>query len=167
MDAMVAEAKGVIEQELGVPITQATKAWTDRAQTQRTDYSPTSLLLPRPIATAGLTVVDADARTLDPVEYDTTELVETGMLYAGRGYSFSNGPYSGSASVGLSAHPDYASRLEPIVNGIILDLVAEWYQHRSPGASQESDPGVSTSYFDGALPPRVRRMLRSLSSTIA
>lgn len=163
LDRMLLQAKGVIQREVGVPITAATKTWTDRCDTQSTTHSPRSLLLPRPCASAGLTVVDGDGRTLAAAEYDTSDLNEYGMLYAARGYTFDNGPYQGTATIGLSAHPDYGTEIEPVVNGILLDLCAEWYQHRSPQASQESDPGASTSYFPDTVPPRVWAMLKSIS----
>lgn len=163
LDRMILAAKGLIQKEVAVPITAATRTWTDRAETQSTLRPVRSLLLPRPIATAGLVVVDGDGRTLAAAEYDTTELTENGLLYAARGYSFPNGPYQGTATIGLSVHPDYGTEIEPVVNAIIQDLCAEWYQSRRPGAASETDPGAGVTSFPDELPPRCKLMLRQIS----
>lgn len=163
LDRMILTAKALIQQEVGVPITAAVRTWTDQAGSQSTLRPVRTLLLPRPIAVAGLTVVDGDGRTLAVAEYDTSDLVENGLLNAAVGYTFPAGTYQGTATVGLSVHPDYGTMIEPLVNALIQDLCAEWYQHRSPQASQESDPGASTSYFADTLPPRCQLMLRQIS----
>lgn len=164
--AMLATAKGIIEDALGVPLASATRAWTDRAFSPRTDYRPPSLLLPYPCKLAGLVVTDGDGVAVAATEYDTSELLTTGILWAARGCSWWNGPYSGTATIGLSEHPDYTTRVEPIVNAVIQDIVADLYQRRNPGATAEADPGVSTTYSVEQLPPRTRRMLASLAPIV-
>lgn len=161
---LLTRAKAIVQAEVGVPLTaQAGRAWVDRAQSERTDYSPETLLLPFPIQVAGLVVNDGDGRTLAATEYDTLELATTGMLYAARGLNFPNGPYSGTATIGMSAHPDYATDIEPRLNSVLVDIVAEWYQRRNPGAASEADPGVSTSYEMSGLPPRIQQQIRALA----
>lgn len=167
LDRMILTAKALIQQEVGVPITAATRTWTDRGVSQSTLRPVLSLILPRPIATAGLVVVDGDGRTLAAAEYDTSELTDSGLLYAARGYSFPNGPYQGTATIGLSVHPDYGTAIEPIVNAIIQDLCAEWYQNRRPGAASETDPGAGATSFADALPPRCKKMLDVIAPLLA
>lgn len=166
-DRMLASAKALIERHLGVPITAATRTWSDRGENRLVDRCIPSLLLPRPCASVGLVVVDSLGRTLAAAEYDTIELTEFGMLYAARGYSFTDPPYQGTGTIGLSAHPDYGSQLEPIVNEALQDTVAEWYQNRRPGAGGESDPGVSVTNLPDELPPRVVALLKGITRIIA
>jgi hypothetical protein len=166
IDGMIAQVKALIIKAVGVPIVGATRPWVDRADTSRTDYHPRTLRLPYPIAVSGLVVKDADLNVLAATDYDTTELTETGILHAALGCAFPNGPYTGTGTIGLDQDPDYALTIEPILNSIILDLVAEWYQNRRPGAASENDPGASVSNIPDALPPRVARQLRSITPTI-
>jgi hypothetical protein len=84
--------------------------------------------------------------------------LRTGRI-TGINRGFATWPYSITATVGLSAHPDYELRIEPVINAAILDLAADLYQRRSPAATSESTGGgVSTSYAVG-MPQRVKDML--------
>jgi hypothetical protein len=168
IDGWIAQAKALIQQDVGVPIVGVSRAWTDRAVTQRTDYSPRTLQLPYPMDISTLVVKDGDLNTLVvTTDYDTSEVNTSGLLHAARGCSFTNGPYSGTATIGLDKGPDYALIVEPILNNIILDVVSEWYQNRRPGAASENDPGVGVTNLPDSLPPRVARQLRSISPTLA
>lgn len=168
IDGWIAQAKALIQQDVGVPIVGVTRSWTDRAVTHRADYHPPTLQLPYPMDVSTLVVKDGDLNTLVVgTDYDTSEVNNSGLLHAARGFAFTNGPYSGTAKIGLDQHPDYALVIEPILNNILLDVVSEWYQNRRPGASSETDPGVSVSNLPDSLPPRVARQLRSISPTLA
>ena len=117
------------------------------------------------IAAAVLT--DADALVIEDTDYFLDERI--GVFTAVTGVSFSNYPYTIVATVGLSAHPDYASVIEPIINAAILDIVADRWARRLTAASSESEGGgVGTSWQDVGIPKRVReelepwRMVRAL-----
>lgn len=98
-------------------------------------------------------VEDTDFR-LDPRTGIVTALSD-GVPFG----AFATFPYTVTATVGLSADPDYDIKIEPAINAAIIDLVADRYQRRSPAATSESDNGVSSSYTGGAIPARVRDML--------
>ena len=67
------------------------------------------------------------------------------------GYVFGTGPYVITATVGLSAHPDYATKYEPRARALIMGLFSILYHQRNPNATQESaGGGVSVSYGRGA-----------------
>lgn len=108
------------------------------------------------IAAAVLT--DADAVVIEDTDYHFDERI--GVFTAVTGVSFTNHPYTVVATVGLSAHPDYATIIEPIINAAILDLVADRWARRNPAATREDEGGgVGTSYAAVGLSPRVRDQL--------
>lgn len=103
----------------------------------------------------------------DETELDVEELrfgVESGVVVAKDGTAFASGPYTIVASVGLSARENYASRIEPVINQAILDVVADLYQRRNPAAAQEATGGgVSVAYTqgdNGGLPDRTASLLK-------
>jgi hypothetical protein len=110
---------------------------------------------------------DADDAIVPDTDYHFDERIA--VFTAVTGVTFSTYPYTVVATVGLSAHPDYATIIEPIINTAILDLVADKWANRNPNATNESEGGgVSTSYDQVGIPKRVRdeldpwRMVRAL-----
>lgn len=86
----------------------------------------------------------------------------TGVLTAVAGGGLSRWPYTVTATVGLGARSDFARVVEPALAQAVCDLVADWYQRRSPSAAAEgAGGGVYTQYAQGQLgiPPRVREQL--------
>lgn len=101
-----------------------------------------------PIA-AATTLTDSEGTVLvDGVDYRID--LNTGrirLLEGGAFTTFSLFPYTFTAFVGLDARDDYATAIEPVLFGAILDLVADMYQRRNPNATSETTGGgVSTSY---------------------
>lgn len=151
---LVARAVAMLEAWTDTPITARSETAIDRADSL-TD-APTSLVFPRrPIA--NVTVTDADGVAVDAARY----LVDgtSGMIWGKDGYAFANGPYTIAASVGLSLRADYAT-LEPLLNACILDLAADLYQRRTPGAASETGAGTSISW--DASRETVARVLKTL-----
>lgn len=113
-------------------------------------------------------VSDAPALTLTGV--DAVELVEgtdyrldrrTGQITALASVTFAQWPYTIVATVGLSARDDYATRIEPMLNDMILDIVADKYLRRNAAATNETEGGVSVSYDAASgLPKRVCETLK-------
>lgn len=161
--ALLARAQAMVETYLGVRITAVAETMTDHTERSERAYSRvTTLQVPRyPFATTtpAPVVVDAQGQTVDPATY--TIEPRYGQIYGAPGVTFDNGPYAITATVGLSAHPDYATRLEPLVSAAILDLVADLYQRRNPAAVTEAEGGVSVTYQSGILPARTQQMLAS------
>lgn len=71
----------------------------------------------------------------------------------------------------LELEPDYATRIEPLLNQSIVDTVAHLYKNRSPNAASESEGGGIAEGWDdvglSGLPKRVERRLQSLVATVA
>jgi hypothetical protein len=108
--------------------------------------------------TDALAITDDDAVTLiEDTDYRLD--LRTGRLDHLTS-AFGTWPYTITAVVGLSAHPDYTDRIEPVINAAILDLAADRWQRKSAAATSESTGGgVSTSYTGGGIPERVKDML--------
>jgi hypothetical protein len=107
---------------------------------------------------AALVLTDADDEIIADTDYHLDERI--GVLTGVTGVSFGNYPYTVVATVGLSAHPDYALVIEPVINAAILDIVADRWNRRNPAATSESEGGgVGTSYANVGLPERVKEML--------
>jgi hypothetical protein len=152
--ALVARAQAMVEGWIDCPITAESQTAVDRAESL--DEPVTSLIFPRrPIASVSIT--DSEGATVDPTTY--TVYGASGMVYAKPLTSFYNGPYTITASCGLSLRSDYA-RMEPLLTEMILDLAADLYQRRTPGAASEK-AGDTTISWDASR-ETVARVVKSL-----
>jgi hypothetical protein len=105
-------------------------------------------------------ITDQDGTVVDASTYRVD--TRSGRFIAKRGESFSNGPYTIAAFVGLSAFPEYSSVIEPVIKQAILDTASDLYSNRSPGSSMEIAGGVSTQWQKpepGGLPGRAKMVL--------
>jgi uncharacterized phiE125 gp8 family phage protein len=151
----LARAQAVIETLIGYPLTAASLAFTDYARTDQWDR-PTVLQLPGPYKTAlpTPTIVDVNGTAVDAATYYLDN--RSGKIRAKSGYDFPSGPYTVTSDVGLSAHPDYAARLEAVASQAIVDLAAHLYSNRNPATTQETDEGGSSKTLPAdAVPMRV------------
>lgn len=157
-----AEALARIIAYIGRPIEATTRTFRDPAATHVAYGVVARLSLPEwPVDPESVTVTDQDGAAVPADEY--TVQGDEGFIEAVSGGSFSNGPYSVEADVGLATSSRYAAEFEPIVNGAILDLVADKYHRRNPGASSENAAGgLSRSYFADEIPPAIRARLDAL-----
>lgn len=154
--SLLARAIAAIEHKLGYPLTAASRAYVDYDEYDGFNTKP-MLQLPGPFA-ASPAVVDRDGTTVDSTTYYQDRY--NGRIIAKPGYGFPARPYTITATIGLSSHPDYAAKLEVAISVAIIDLVAHLYQNRNPGASAEADEGGgSKSLLADALPPRIVGML--------
>lgn len=160
---LLARAQAMLEAWLDVPITAETQTAVDEASA--VDMPVPSLVFPRrPINAATVTITDADADTVDATTYRVNSL--TGIITS-TANPFDNGPYTITASCGLSLRADYA-RIEPLVSGMIIDLAADLYQRRTPGASSESAAGTSISWdVSRETIARVQKSIRALRLGVA
>lgn len=159
---LLASAKARVEGAMGYPMAAAAQSVQDLKRTA--SWIPTDELeLGGPFKTAGPapivtdrdgSVVDASCYTLDP---------KRGKIVAKYWYSFALGPYTITADIGLSAHPDYASQLEAIASSAILQMTAHLYLNRNPGVANEMDEvGGAVSYRVDGIPPAVMQDLMLL-----
>lgn len=166
-DAVVADllldAQAAVETYLGVRITAATDTMIDRPDRNMRAYGRVQQLLAAryPFATSSPApvITDSTGATVDPATYTLDG--RAGLIIANPGVVFANGPYTIVASVGVSAHPEYATRLERNMRRAILDIVSDLYQRRNPGARMESEGGVSVQYGAEIIPPRTLAYLAS------
>lgn len=162
LTALVARATAMLELWMDTTITAVSQTAVDRASAL--DTAPTSLVFPRrPIASVSVT--DADGVTVDAARYTVDG--PAGMLWGRDGYGFVRGPYTISASCGLSLWPNYA-RLEPLLTEMILDVAADLYQRRTPGAASETGAGTSITWdASRETVARVMKSLRGLKLPVA
>lgn len=154
LTALLARAQAMLEGWIDCPIAAESQTAVDRADAL--DEPVLSLIFPRrPIASVSIT--DADGDTVDATTY--TVYGASGMIYAKPLESFYNGPYTITAQCGLSLRADYA-RIEPLLTEMILDLAADLYQRRTPGASSEK-AGDTTISWDASR-ETVARVMKSL-----
>jgi hypothetical protein len=166
-DSIVAQllvrAQAIVETDIGVQLVAAADSLLDdTTRSQRAYSAPTRLQLDRyPIDPSGLVVTDTNGVVVDATTYRIDG--RAGQIIGNVGMSFGSGPYTITGNVGLSAHPDYAARLEPLAGAAILDVVADLYQRRNPDASMESaGGGVSVQYHGDEIAPRTRALISRL-----
>lgn len=152
--ALLVRAQAMLEGWIDCPIAAESQTAVDRGDTL--DAALISLVFPRrPIA--AVTLADADGATIPATDY--TVEGRSGVLYAKPTVTFDNPPYTITASCGLSLRADYA-RIEPLLGEMILDLAADLYQRRTPGASSEK-AGDTTIAWDASR-ETVARVIKSL-----
>lgn len=160
--ALLGRATAMLEMWVDTPITATSQTAVDRAEALDTPVR--SLVFPRRPATI-TSVVDSDGVTVNPATYWASST--SGVIYAKDEVTFPYGPYTITASVGLSLRADYA-RLEPLLNEAILDLAADLYQRRTPGASHETAAGTAITWdASRETVARVMKTLRLLKLGVA
>jgi uncharacterized phiE125 gp8 family phage protein len=160
---LLARALAIVETSIGVRLVAAIETVTDwTTDAVRAWSAPTRLQLPRyPVAlTPAPVVVDTNGTTVDAATYVVDGRI--GQIRAKPGTVFNNGPYAITATIGWSTHPDYATRLEALAAAAILDVVADLYQRRNPGAVAEYEGGAGATYGSAALPARTWALLAPL-----
>jgi uncharacterized phiE125 gp8 family phage protein len=159
LSTLLLRAQAMLEQWVDVPIVPEVREVVDR-----TEGPARALVFPaRPIA--DVSVVDVDGATIDPTLYTVDS--GAGVIYGREGYRFVRGPYTITAAVGLALRNDYG-RLEPLLSQAILDLAADLYQRRTPGAQTETGSGTTISWdVSRETVARVLKDLRLLKLAVA
>ena len=152
--ALMLRAKAMLEQWIDVPITAEAQTSVDRAEALAMPV--TSLVFPRRPFTV-TSVVDSDSVTVPIADYYVDG--KSGIIYGKTGITFPYGPYTISATCGLTLRSDYA-RLEPLLAEVIIDLAADLYQRRTPGASSETAAGTTVQW--DASRETVARIMKTL-----
>lgn len=160
--ALLGRAKAMLEMWTDTPITATSQTAIDRADAL--DMPVTSLVFPRRpcVVTA---IADSDGTAVAVADYWVDG--RSGVIYGKDGATFPYGPYTITANVGLSLRQDYAA-LEPLLNEAILDLAADLYQRRTPGAAAETAAGTSVTWdASRETVARVMKTLRLLKLGVA
>ena len=150
--ALMVRARAMLEAWIDTPILTELQTAVDRADGERV----TSLVFPRRPAAVTL-VVDGQGATVPSSQYWTS--VSSAIVYANEGTSFPTGPYTITAQVGLALRGDYG-RLEPMLAECIIDLAADLYQRRTPGAASETAAGTTVNW--DASRETVARIMKSI-----
>lgn len=158
---LMTQAEAMVQAHIGRPITAIARTFVEEARTITAYGVVTKLLVPvTPVDWSTLVVTDVDLTALVEDEDYRLGDIWTGEIHAMPGVSFGNGPYTLDAEVGLSVDPEYATRIEPAIGAAILDVAADLWHRRNPGATTESTGGgVSTTYTSDGLPARTAAML--------
>ena len=156
---LLQSAQAAVEQYLRRPITAAPRTFEDVPETWVWDGGVSALLVPAyPVASAGLVVTDTNGDAVASGDYRVD--TRSGRVFAIGGRRFGVGPYVVTATVGLSAHPDYEHTIEPAINQAIFDICSDWYDRRSPHAQQEGAGGAYKGWSTLAdLPARTKMLL--------
>jgi hypothetical protein len=152
--SLLARARGSIEALLGYSMTAVPVTYVDYGR-----EAASEIQLPGPFLTAGPApvVTDVNGTVVDATTYILDNRI--GKIRSRFGGSiFSAGPYTVVATIGLSAHPDYA-QLEAVATTAILDLVAHLYEQRNPSE------GLLVETANVAIPPRIMGDLLLLPCT--
>lgn len=152
--SLLARAQGSIEAVLGYAMTAVAVTWADYGR----DYVSSWIQLPGPFALSPAPVVtDVDGTVVDATSYALDQ--RSGKIRAKYNDGlFTSSQYTVVATIGLSAHPDYAA-LEAVATTAILDLVAHLYEQRNPSE------GLLVETVNVAIPPRIMSDIMLLPCT--
>ena len=160
IDAMLASALATITETIGRPITATERTWLIEQRGNMWGDMVAScvrIFTPLyPIDPDTVEILDADGDSVTDFRVNGT----TGMIVATNGEVFDNFPYEVTADVGLSLMDDFSTRVEPKLSQAFLDLCADWYQRRNPGALAEgAGGGVITQWQTLGVPERICKQL--------
>lgn len=155
IDLMMSSALATITETVGRPIEATERTWIieDRNNGCVTDrlFAPLYPLDPETVE-----ILDADEEAVTDFRVNAA----TGLIVATGSTAFNNFPYTVSADVGLDLMADYATRVEPKLSQAFIDLCADWYQRRNPGALAEgAGGGVITQWQSLGVPERICKQL--------
>jgi hypothetical protein len=169
---MMASALATIEERVGRPVTATERTWVLESPHSNWDgVTPVyRFFLPLyPVMHEGsggdlVTITDADDEEIVDFRVNT----RTGLVVATESTVWDNWPYTVTAQVGLDLMDDYATRIEPKLSQAFLDLCADWYQRRNPGALAEgAGGGVITQWQTLGVPERICKQLDAYRLTKA
>jgi hypothetical protein len=170
LEVMRDSALAVIEERVGRPLEVTERTWVLESPSSNWDgVTPVyRFFLPLyPVLHEEddlVTITDAD----DAAVTDFRVNAATGLIVATESTVFDNWPYTVTAPVGLELLPDYSTRVEPKLSQAFLDLCADWYQRRNPGALAEgAGGGVITQWQTLGVPERICKQLDAYRLTKA
>jgi hypothetical protein len=162
LELMMASALGTIEEKVGRPLEVDERTWVLESPSSNWDgVTPVyRFFLPLyPVLHEGddlVTITDAD----DEEVTDFRVNAQMGLVVATESECFDNWPYTVTAMVGLELMASYSTRVEPKLSQAFLDLCADWYQRRNPGALAEgAGGGVITQWQTLGVPERICKQL--------
>jgi hypothetical protein len=167
--SLVNAGTALVEAWLGRPIEARSMIFVDPAESTP-DHGVSTLMVPVTPLAAVTAVTDGDDQVvpISTLRWNAS----TGAITLKDKSAFTNGPYTITATVGLSASQQYRLGGSAAIQQAVVDTVADLYQRRNPVASREAEGGgIAVDYADmkrgvGAdnaredlLPARVTAML--------
>ena len=159
LELMMASALATIEEFCGRPIEATEREFVIEAPSSHSDWGA-------PCMGFFLPLYPVDPDTVEIVDDDDVAVTDfrvngaTGRVIATFGTPFTTFPHTVTAEVGLSLMADFATRVEPKLSQAFLDLCADWYQRRNPGALAEgAGGGVITQWQTLGVPERICKQL--------
>jgi hypothetical protein len=161
---MMASALATITEAVGRPVTATERTWVLESPHSNWDgvtpvyrfFLPLYPVMHEGSAGDLVTITDADDEEITDFRVNT----RTGLVVATESTVCDNWPYTVTAQVGLDLMDDYATRIEPKLSQAFLDLCADWYQRRNPGALAEgAGGGVITQWQSLGVPERICKQL--------
>jgi hypothetical protein len=158
---LLSSALSWAESEIKRPIIAEPRTFAALSALLYDSYASTFFLPIYPVAAAALVITDPFGDVVDPADYSLDSV--SGRITAVNDFVFDDGPHVITATVGLSAHPNYATKYEPRVRALVMGIAAILYHQRNPKASSESESGTSVSYDTSrALPLHLEQLAESL-----
>lgn len=158
---LLSQALAWAESEIGRPITAEQRTFAAQVALAYDGYATAFILPVYPVADTGLAITDQWGTVVDANDYSIDRA--TGRITAVADFAFDDGPHEITATVGLSAHPNYATKYEPRMRALILGLASILYHQRNPKASSESESGTSVSYDTSrGLPEHLQAIVNGL-----
>jgi len=158
---LLARARTKLEGLIGYAFTAVQRTYVDY-----NGPNASILQLPGPFALSPAPVVtDVNGVTISSTTYLLDQV--GGKIRGKSGMTLGAWPLTVVATIGLSAHPDYAAKYETFASLLILDLVAHYYQNRNPAVISQSDEGgASESLTPDSIPPRIVQDILTLPCTV-
>jgi len=138
LGGLVQSATALVEAWIGRPVEARSMTFVDSG-VDAFDRPVAKLRVPVTPVAALTSVVDDDGTALDLTGLRTD--ATTGLVSYKDKSMFMNGPYTITATVGLSASPQYQFGASAAIQQAVVDIVADLYQRRNPAASREAEGG--------------------------
>lgn len=162
-------AQGIVSRYLRVPLASESRTFTGRYPVigpRRERWE--RLTIPVLPCDTSATITDVDGTTISSATYTIDP--RTGTVDIARLAAWDNPPYTITVSVGWTFDPNYDTDVDPVLRQAIIDIAADLWNRRNPGATFEQSGGqVSVQYEQNAggattidIPLRTRFLLDTL-----
>lgn len=137
LNSLISRGIAILESALTFPILSTPYTYVDQSQSGlQLDGPPRVLMFPvRPIDKTSVVITDRNGLAVDPTTYTIAD--QQGFIRANYGVVFPTGPYTMTTNIGAQFLWNYAASVEAALSQAVIDIAADLYERRSPGAHQE------------------------------
>lgn len=162
LGSLLAAAVALCERYTDVPLTVQPFAFTD---SQYGLNVGTVILSPNRPVGVPTSIVDGHGNVVDVTGWSVNP--DAGIICPPAGVGLGFPPYTVVTTYGLPLWSKWPS-IEPMFSQMVLDLCADLYERRTPGASSETAAGTTVSWdFKHDTVARVEKMIRALKLPVA